>query len=239
VERFDWDGRRAYVRKIDCDYYTEAEAEVEVRTVAEDAREEFSEFAALRGSVVVTTQVPMFKKIRYYTGENVGAGEIRLPAERMGTGACWIDVGPGLASEMRIMEGGRSQALRGVAALLRAVAPVFLRCDRGDLRVHAEARSAATDLPRIVAYDRVPGGVGLAEGVHASLRSIVRAMRDIVEACRCPKGCPGCVGPAGDVGAYGKDVARHLLAGLVRSIDATPERVPVDLAPPMTTGATV
>jgi DEAD/DEAH box helicase domain-containing protein len=237
VERFDWDGRRAYVRKVDCDYYTEAEAEVEVRTVAEDAREEFGEFAAARGSVVVSTTVPMFKKIRYYTGENVGAGEIRLPAERMGTGACWIDVGPALAAEMRIMEGGRSQALRGVATLLRAVAPVFLRCDRGDLRVHAEARAAATELPRIVAYDRVPGGVGLAEGVHTALRSIVRAMREIVEACRCEKGCPGCVGPPGDVGAYGKEVARHLLTGLVRAIDATPEAVPRDLAPPVVTAA--
>ena len=237
VERFDWDGRRAYVRRIDCDYYTEAEAEVEVRTVAQDDCEDFAAFAAARGSVLVTTQVPMFKKIRYYTGENVGAGEIRLPAEQMGTGACWIDVGAQLASEMRIMEGGRSQALRGVATLLRAVAPVFLRCDRGDLRVHAEARAAATDLPRIVAFDRVPGGVGLAEGVHAALREILRAMREIVDSCKCAKGCPGCVGPAGDIGAYGKDVARHLLAGLVRAIDATPRRGPVDLAPPIVTGA--
>jgi DEAD/DEAH box helicase domain-containing protein len=237
VDRFDWDGRRAYVRKVECDYYTEAEAEVEVRTVAEEAHEEFGAFSAARGSVVVSTTVPMFKKIRYYTGENVGAGEIRLPAERMGTAACWIDVGASLASEMRILEGGRSQALRGMATLLRAVAPVFLRCDRGDLRVHAEARSAATDLPRIVAYDRVPGGVGLAEGVHAALRGIVRAMRDVVVACRCEKGCPGCVGPPGDVGAYGKDVARHLLDGLVGAIDATPEIVPRDLAPPMVTAS--
>jgi DEAD/DEAH box helicase domain-containing protein len=237
VERFDWDGRRAYVRKVDCDYYTEAEAEVEVRVTHEDGRAEFGDFAATSGTVLVTTLVPMFKKIRYYTGENVGAGEIRLPAEQMGTGACWIDVGERLASEMRIMEGGRSQALRGVASLLRAVAPVFLRCDRGDLRVHAEARAALTDLPRIVAYDRVPGGVGLAEGVHVALRQIVRAMREIVETCRCAKGCPGCVGPPGDVGVYGKDVARHLLGGLVAAIDATPVPVAADLAPPIVTAA--
>jgi len=189
--------------------------------VAEDLHEDFGAFSTARGSVLVTTQVPMFKKIRYYTGENVGAGEIRLPAEQMGTCACWIDVGADLAGEMRIMEGGRSQALRGVAALLRAVAPVFLRCDRGDLRVHAEARSAATDLPRIVAYDRVPGGVGLAEGVHTALRPIVRAMREIVENCKCAKGCPGCVGSGGDVGPYGKEIAKHLLAALVRAVDCS------------------
>jgi DEAD/DEAH box helicase domain-containing protein len=181
----------------------------------------------------------MFKKIRYYTGENVGAGEIRLPAERMGTGACWIDVGQDLAGEMRIMEGGRSQALRGVATLLRAVAPVFVRCDRGDLRVHAQGRAADTELPRIVAYDRVPGGVGLAEGVFASLRGILAAMRDVVETCRCAKGCPGCVGPAGDVGAYGKEVARHLLAGLARACAEHPPALAADLAPPIVTGAGV
>ena len=117
------------------------------------------------------------------------------------------------------------------------MAPVFLRCDRGDLRVHAEARAAATSLPRIVAYDRVPGGVGLAEGVHAALRQIVRAMHEIVDSCRCAKGCPGCVGPPGDVGVYGKDVARHLLAGLVTAIDVTPVPVAADLAPPIVTAA--
>ncbi len=235
VERFDWDGRRAYVRKVDCDYYTEAEAEVEVRYLAEDDRRDLGSFSASRGAVLVTTQVPMFKKIRYYTGENVGAGEVRLPAERMGTAAAWIDVGPDLASEMRVLEGGRSQALRGIAALLRSVAPVFLRCDRGDLRVHAEARAAETGLPRVVAYDRVPGGVGLAESVFASLREIVRAMREIVEGCRCENGCPACVGPPGNVGAYGKDVARQLLAGLSQGCDEHPEPTPVDLAPPIVT----
>ena len=235
VERFDYDGRRAYVRKVDCDYYTDAEAEVEVRTTAEDDREDLGAFTASCGTVRVETRVPLYKKIRYYTGENVGAGEIRLPAEVMGTGACWIDVGRELAAELAILEGGRSQALRGVASLLRSVAPAFVRSDRGDLRVHAEARAAATDLPRIVAYDRVPNGVGLAEAVFVCLRPVLEAMREIVDSCRCEKGCPSCVGPAGNVGPYGKEVARRLLAGLVEAARETPVRGPVDLAPPVVT----
>lgn len=233
VEKFDWDGRRAYVRRIDCDWYTEAEAETEVRVLAEDVREEFGAFAAGQGAVLVSTQVPLFKKIRYYTGENVGAGRISLPAEEMGTAAAWIDVGPDLAARVRLLEGGRSQALRGVATLLRAVATVFLRCDRHDLRVHSEAQAAATGLPRIVVFDRVPGGVGLAEGVHASLRSILPAMADVVEACRCTRGCPSCVGPAGEVGPHGKDVARVLLAGLVAACREHPAGAPPDLAAPI------
>jgi DEAD/DEAH box helicase domain-containing protein len=232
VERFDWDGRRAYVRKVDCDYYTEAESEVEVRTLAEDARDDLGCFTASRGNVLVTTQVPLFKKIRYYTGENVGAGEIRLPAEQMGTGAAWIDVGAQLAAEVRLLEGGRSQSLRAVASLLRSVAPVFVRCDRGDLRVHAEASATATELPRIVVFDRVPNGVGLAEAVHALLRSILPAMLEIVETCKCDTGCPACVG-AGHGGARGKDVARTLLRGLVRGCREHPFMGRVDRAPPM------
>ena len=237
VERFDYDGRRAYVRKVDCDYYTDAEAEVEVRTTAEDDREDMGGFSASCGTVLVSTTVPLFKKIRYYTGENVGAGEIRLPAEVMGTGACWIDIGQELAAEMRILEGGRSQALRGVASLLRAVAPVFVRTDRGDLRVHSEARAASTELPRIMAFDRVPNGVGLAEAVFVCLRPILAAMRDIVETCTCDKGCPSCVGPMASVGPYGKEVAKRLLRALVDAGKATPERTVRDLAPPITTSA--
>ncbi len=264
VERFDYDGRRAYVRKVDCDYYTDAEAEVEVRTTAQDDVEQFAVtsgavtsvagtsgagtsgagtsgagatndvFSAACGTVLVSTTVPLYKKIRYYTGENVGAGEIRLPAEVMGTGACWIDIGSDLASEMRILEGGRSQALRGVASLLRAVAPAFVRSDRGDLRVHSEVRAATTGLPRIIAFDRVPNGVGLAEAVYTCLRPILAAMRDIVESCACDKGCPSCVGPVGNVGPYGKKVAKRLLAVLVQASKETPERRPVDMAPPIT-----
>lgn len=235
VERFDWDGRRAYVRKVDCDYYTEAEAETEVRITATDAADDLATFSAARGAVLVTTQVPLFKKIRYYTLENVGCGAITLPAEQMGTAAAWLDVGPDLAARVRILEGGRSQALRGVAALVRSVATVFLRCDRADLRVHSEAQAAGSNLPRIVLFDRVPGGVGLAEATFASLRSILPAAEEIVRTCACARGCPACVGPPGDVGAYGKDVARELLAGLVRGCKASPVPVPVDLAAPVET----
>jgi DEAD/DEAH box helicase domain-containing protein len=233
VEKFDYDGRRAYVRKVDCDYYTEAESETEVRVLAEDARGDLATFTASRGAVLVTTHVPLFKKIRYYTGENVGCGKITLPAEQMGTAAAWIDLGAELASEMRVLEGGRAQALRGVASLLRSVACVFLRCDRGDLRVHSEARAGDSGLPRIVVFDRVPGGVGLAEAVHASLRSLVPAMKDIVDACSCQGGCLGCIGPPATVGAHGKDVARAMLAGLDRGLRASPPPPVIDLAPPI------
>ena len=120
-----------------------------------------------------------------------------------------------------------------MASLLRAVAPVFVRTDRGDLRVHAEARAASTELPRILAYDRVPNGVGLAEAVFTCLRPILAAMREIVETCSCDQGCPSCVGPVGSVGPYGKEVARRLLAALADAGKATAERVPRDLAPPI------
>ncbi len=237
VERFDYDGRRAYVRRVDCDYYTEAEAEVEVRTTEVDEVDQFDGFASSCGTVLVSTRVPLFKKIRYYTGENVGADDIRLPAETMGTGACWIDIGSDLATEMRIREGGRSQALRGVASLLRSVAPAFVRCDRGDLRVHAEARATETELPRIVAFDRVPNGVGLAEAVFTCLREVLAAMLEIVSTCSCEKGCPACVGPAATVGPYGKNVALQLLQALARDAKAHPRLGPIDLGPPIITAA--
>lgn len=233
VEKLDWDGRRAYVRKIDADHYTEAEAETEVRITATDDGADFGTFAAARGATLVTTQVPLYKKIRYYTGENVGCGRIHLPAEQMGTAAAWLDVGPELAARVRLLEGGRAQALRGVASLLRSVATVYLRCDRADLRVHSEAVAADSELPRIVVFDRVPGGVGLAEATFASLRTILPAMDEIVRTCRCTRGCPACIGPPGDVGAHGKDVALELLAGLVRGLRETPEPVAPDLAAPI------
>ncbi len=38
--------------------------------------------------------------------------------------------------------------------------------------------------------------------------------RRLIENCACPSGCPSCVGPAGEVGEKGKEVALAMLRNL-------------------------
>src|SRR5204863_1911486 len=81
VERFDFEGRKAYVRQIDCDYYTDAITYTRVTSLDTFAQEGM----ASHGEVHVVSRVVGFKKIKVYTNANVGSGELDLPEQQMHT----------------------------------------------------------------------------------------------------------------------------------------------------------
>lgn len=194
VEKLDWDGRRAYARRAAVDWYTDAEIECEVRVLTEDVREESPLAIEGRGDVHVTTLATMFKRIRFYTHENLEAGKISLPPEEMDTTAFWVVVSESLAAQIRLREGSRAGALAGVATLLRGLAPLYLRCGPGDLRARAEILHPHFGLPAIILYDSVPQGIGLAEAMLERRIDLYAAAFERARRCECLMGCPACIG---------------------------------------------
>ena len=70
---FDYDERKAYVRRVNCDYYTDAIDYTQVKVLQEfDSAEIRSSAQRKHGEVRVTRQIVGFKKIKFYTMENVG-----------------------------------------------------------------------------------------------------------------------------------------------------------------------
>jgi DEAD/DEAH box helicase domain-containing protein len=214
IEKLDYEGRRAHARKVFPEYYTEAMTETEVRPIRIEETAERVGFALHRGEVTTRTTASVYKKIRFYTGENVGAGEIHLPAEEMDTIALWIALSPELASEVRLLDGNRSGGLVGLARSLGQIVPLFVRCDPGDVRTTCEVRSSHFERPVVTLFDAVPGGVGLSEKAFELADEILTAVREQVEKCGCRRGCPSCVGPPGEVGPLGKEVALAILRAL-------------------------
>jgi DEAD/DEAH box helicase domain-containing protein len=220
IERFDYENRRAYAKKVDSDYFTEAETDTEVRVLrleekaGRDRAEGGTDWAVWRGEVHVTTLATLYKKIRFYTRENVGAEDIHLPPEELDTEAFVITVSEETAAELGLVAGDRAAAWRGVGRLLRRVAPLFLRCQPGDLGIACEIRSRHFEIPAIFLYDKVPGSVGLATVLFAERDGIVGAALEVLERCSCQLGCPACVGPLEEVGALGKETALGLLRHL-------------------------
>ena len=91
VERLDFEGRKAFVRAIDCDYYTTAitlRAGDDPRHVRRRNRRP----CASHGEVHVVSRVVGFKKIKFYTNENVGSGELDLPEQQMHTTSYWLTI---------------------------------------------------------------------------------------------------------------------------------------------------
>jgi DEAD/DEAH box helicase domain-containing protein len=61
-----------------------------------------------------------------------------------------------------------------------------------------------------------PGGIGQSEPLYRRAEKLLEMADSLVAACPCEAGCPSCVGPAGEVGERGKQVASRLIAALRR-----------------------
>jgi len=237
VEKYDHQQRRVHVREADVDYYTDAITYTKVKILDRFREEAAGAARRTHGEVHVASQVVGFKKIRFHTHENVGAGDLQMPENQMHTTAYWLTVP---REVMAALPFGAEQRRDGVVAMshtLGQMAALFLMCDRHDLGValgdngQGEARierglrrlpAAAgaapprdDDEPQVFLYDNYPGGIGLSEPLYGLHGRLLRESLALIAACPCREGCPSCVGPLGEVGSRGKEVARVLLQTLV------------------------
>ena len=225
VEQFDYHNRRAYLRQVDSDYFTEAEVDVSLRVLRLEERairlraDGQEDLSAWRGEVHVTSLATQYKKIRFYTRENVGAEDIHLPAEELDTESFVLTLSDAAAADLGLVGGDRGAAWRGVGEILRRVAPLWLRCAPSDLGLSAQVRSPHFVCPTIYLYDAVQGGVGLSEALYSSWRDLVRSALEVVTHCPCDSGCPGCVGPREEVGPLGKQTASKVLRHMAEGAD--------------------
>src|SRR5579859_5387995 len=90
VERFDYDERKAYVRQVECDYFTDAIDYTQVKALREFESRDLAGAQRAHGDVRVNRQIVGFKKIKFYTLENVGAGKLSMPEQLMHTTAFWL-----------------------------------------------------------------------------------------------------------------------------------------------------
>ncbi len=217
VERFDYANRKAYVRRVECDYFTNA---IEYTQVAEMRRFEESAIGgagAIHGEVRVNRQVVGFKKVKLFTMENVGSGKLMMPEQEMHTTAFWLHFPPAFLAALGPASPVEKQSgLIGLGAALRAVGALHAMCDPRDLgaALNGDVNSGAAYEPDLFLYDVYPGGVGLSAPLHAMAPRLFGAAHALIADCRCEAGCPSCVGPIGEVGEGGKAMALRILAQL-------------------------
>ena len=129
VERFDYAERKAYVKRVESDYYTDAIDYTQVKVLQEFEGEALAGARRAHGDVRVNRQIVGFKKIKFYTSENVGAGKLSMPEQEMHTTAFWLHFPAEFLArfsqytpaEKQSGIAGLGNALRTVAALLRDV----------------------------------------------------------------------------------------------------------------------
>jgi DEAD/DEAH box helicase domain-containing protein len=228
VEKLDFEGRKAYVREIDCDYYTDAITYTKVTAIDTFAEERGPERAALRsnGEVHVVSRVVGFKKIKFYTNENVGSGELDLPEQQMHTTSYWLTVPSSVMSVLPFAPDDRRDGIVGLAYALKQIAQLLLMCDTHDVGVAIDSgdgdEGAARD-QKIFVYDNYPGGIGFSAPLYEMHGELLDKTRQLIADCECESGCPGCVGPAGNTGPLAKAAALRILDLMGQTKIATTE----------------
>ncbi|MGG4168436.1 DEAD/DEAH box helicase [Rossellomorea vietnamensis] len=190
VEKLDWEEKKAFVREVDVDYFTDANLAVQLRVLETDKMRESDMFDVAYGDVTVQAMATIFKKIKFDTHENIGSGPIHLPEEELHTSSSWISLKDAAAfSQERLEEG-----LIGVSQSLKSIIPLFVMCDPSDIFVVPQIKAAHNELPTIFIYDRYPGGIGLSEKVYEQIEKILLETSSMIERCPCQNGCPSCIG---------------------------------------------
>jgi DEAD/DEAH box helicase domain-containing protein len=243
VEALDFEERKAYVKRVDVDYFTDAIRYTQVRVLERAASDRIlasrgdARAARSHGDVLVRSQVVGFKKIKFFTNENIGDGKLELPENEMHTTAFWLTLERPLLESLAFSVSDRQSGMFGLLHALESIATLLLMCDSRDLGTAIGERppspgseiewEEAPDLkavtaladkeffePNLYLYDAYPGGIGFSEPLYRTHSSLLAKARELIAACPCENGCPSCVGPVGERGERAKEAALEILARL-------------------------
>ena len=212
VTNLDWEGRKAYVKQVKVDYYTDAETKTDLKVL--DVFEEEGTLDNARrhtGEVSLTSTTVLYKKIKFETHENVGFGDLQMPELEMHTTAFWYSFPGDIMEKVHLERSEFGGSLRGLANILGRIAPLWVMCDSRDLRSISQVRAPFTERPTLYIYENIPGGVGLTQKLYSESDKLFEASRHHVNTCPCPAGCPSCVGPPMEIGDNGKAGVLKLL----------------------------
>ena len=260
--------RKAYLRAVDCDYYTDAitirgddldtfesgsgtrdagSEELATNCRVRGSRIRVPPFDRLRASelvegrirrqekprgIHVVSRVVGFKKIKFYTNENVGSGELDLPEQQMHTSSYWLTIPANMMSSLPFAGDDRRDGVVGLAFAMKNIAQLLLMCDGHDIGLSVDGGSLdrttrtggvggvpealATD-PNIFIYDNYPGGIGFSRPLFEMHALLLERTRELIAGCPCTSGCPSCVGPEGNTGPHAKQVASRILDRLLEA----------------------
>jgi len=239
VDKLDLERKTAYVHKVDVDYFTDAMTYTNVRVIDGFEKRKHGGVIIEHGEVQVVRKVVGYKKIKFYTSENLGYGDVTLPEKDMHTTSYWFTIPRDLLYKLNYLQSEIIDGLSGVAYCIQHFAVMLLMADLRDIdrcigdksgewfvRHQMGARSitpfsgaekegsvVGTDAfdPTLFIFDAYPGGVGFSDLLYRKHDDLLRASRSLILSCPCSTGCPSCVGPTLEVGISAKKVASAIL----------------------------
>jgi len=208
VERLDYENHKAFVRRVEPDYFTTALTHSRVTILDTTAVRQTGRGLLSHGDIKVVETVTGYKKIKFFTHENAGYGDVHLPDLEMHTTGFWWTLTSDAGLERRFTRALLIDALRGAGAALETVSSIALMCEPQDIgrslgsdetsdgELDGNASSVDEYRPTLFLYDALPGGVGLARRICERADELMQRAAHLIAHCPCTSGCPACVGAA-------------------------------------------
>jgi DEAD/DEAH box helicase domain-containing protein len=103
VHELNLDRKVATLTAVSLDYYTEPQRQTDIQVLSESALEAVPGGEKGWGEIQVTTQVVGFKKLRWFTQENLGEAPLDLPPTELQTTGYWITLSTAAVDSLREM----------------------------------------------------------------------------------------------------------------------------------------
>ena len=108
------------------DYYTDAMTYTGVRVIDDFDKKMKGKIIVEHGEVHVARKVVGYKKIKFYTSENVGYGDVHLPEKEMHTTSYWFTVPWDLLNSLSLIRSDIIDGLAGLAYCLHHISAMLV-----------------------------------------------------------------------------------------------------------------
>ncbi len=193
IRRLDLEHKVAYAERHEMNYYTQAILDSQVTLIQQrQASEAVPAVALAFGEVDVSWQTVAFKKIKFTTRENIGYGQVDIPAQNLPTTAFWLSPTDPIHVRMKAERRRVSEGLCGIRNLVVEALPMLAMCDSRDISGVVDSKNLGRST--LIVYDRYPGGLGYSEKGFLRIVELLQLCHQLVSECECEDGCPSCVG---------------------------------------------
>jgi DEAD/DEAH box helicase domain-containing protein len=216
------DERKVVAEPAGVDYYTVVLGDKETEILERLDTRLLGPFSVGLGRLKVTVHIREYQKKRLFDGEPLSHHPLELPPLVFETIGFWIELPAGLPAEFSARGLHFMGGIHAVEHATIGLFPLLAIADREDIGGISYTGHPQTGGPAIFVYDSLPGGAGLAEQGFAGLEGLLGRTLELVSACACEEGCPGCIhSPKCGNGnkPLDKDAALRVLRILVGEID--------------------
>lgn len=207
VLKLDLESKTAYAVPFKGNYYTMPGGITDIRVIKEQKSLDYKRIKASFGDVNVNDMIHMFKKLQFHNHQNLGYEQLERPlAKAFETESSWIRIPDNVARVYRslIQEGPNGQAVRnnhfeGLCYAIKNAAMMATMTEQEDIGTTMSLDVLDLSVSggfeaKMFIYDKYIGGLGYAEKIFDLLPQILKNAVQMVDGCRCEKGCAACIG---------------------------------------------